>query len=139
MTMDTQSENNLEQPDGITDPSDIFSMNHQQREGLMRVMLGAGETIEESSAKTRLSPEDILQLLSMYRENEWVRAKGEIDEGDIMHLELILKMSEHGASRHEVVQMYTKIMSPHAPYSPTNAKALIRSRMKENPPRGAEG
>ena len=132
----SQMQNNAD----FSDPfGDVFmATGTQTPPGLMRVMLDGGETPQERYPRIRTTPKDRSDWIDMEYEALWVENRGRPDESELMEMEQLLTISEYGEARHELVQMYTKIMTPfNGPASwQKSAANFMRRRQKEQPVQG---
>ena len=102
--------------DGLTfnDPfADVFfGGNMETPKGMMREMLGAGDKREDMYTRIRSTPRDRQEWVDMDFEDMWVYSQGKPDEEMLRTEEMLLTISDYGEARHEIVEMYTRIMSP---------------------------
>ena len=124
----------------FSDPfGDIFMAGGQETpKGMMRVMLDGGETPQERYPRIRTTPKDRSDWIDMAYEDNWITNRGRPNEDELLEMEQLLTISEYGEARHELVQMYTRIMTPFmGPASwQKSAQRFMRRREKDQPVQG---
>ena len=98
----------------FSDPfGDIFlSGGVETPKGMMREILSGGDTKADRYPRLRTTPKDRSDWIDMAYEDSWLSNRGVADEEELIEMEQLLTISEFGEARHELVQMYTRIMSP---------------------------
>ena len=124
----------------FNDPfADVFyGGNMETPKGMMREMLGAGDNKEDMYTRIRSTPRDRQEWVDMDFEDMWVYSQGKPNEEMLRTEEMLLTISDYGEARHEIVEMYTRIMAPFQ--GPASWTKRAQQRMLRKPkPQADEG
>lgn len=121
--------------DGLqfNDPfADVFFGGQMETpKGMMREMLGSGESKEDMYTRIRSTPRDRQEWVDMDFEDMWVYSQGKPNEEMLRNEEMLLTISDYGEARHEIVEMYTRIMAPFQ--GPASWTKRAQTRMLKKP------
>ncbi len=83
--------------------------------GLMREMFKPGDSLEDLMLRSRASQKEAMDFAEMFYEEAWIESEGNPDEETLLRTDIDFGIARDGQSRHEVLQMYTRMLTDFIP------------------------